>query len=99
VVELIIFVTKNPNFQVTYLEINLCSNGLHEAKSRVRYLVSPCDQSGILMGLFLSTSSSPLNYLSTKLPIQIPAATINVVNSERARARTHTHTHTHTQFY
>jgi len=83
-----IFASKNRNFRVTYLETSLFSNGLHEAKSRVRFLVSTYGQSGI--PIILYNLASPLNYLSTKFPVQILVATMNVVNSE------HTHTHTHT---
>ena len=36
-------------------------------------------------GLFMSISASPLTYLSTNYPIQIPAATIDVINSEHTQ--------------
>lgn len=79
------FVMKNHDFQATYLETNLCSNGLHRPKSRILYVVSPCGQSGIPIGLFLSTSASPLSYLSGNIHHQIPAATTNALNSERTQ--------------
>jgi hypothetical protein len=61
------FVTNNRNFQATCLETSLCSNGINEAKPRVRSFVSPCGQSGIRTGLLLSTSIYSLNYHSNSI--------------------------------